>query len=137
MTMNAVTLSKEISPLLADYPVDAAYLFGSQASGYANEKSDVDIAVLLSSELSKEERFDIRIQLIGLFSKVLHKDVDVVVLNDISSLFFQYVILHEGQLIYEKSESAHLDFSIKTLGRYFDFQPFLNVYNHHYVQRSL
>lgn len=135
--MNAISLAKEIPLLLTDYPVDAAYLFGSQANGYANEKSDVDIAVLVSSGLSKEERFNLRIHLIGLFSKVFHKDADVVVLNDISSLFFQYMILREGQLVYEKSESARLDFSTKTLGRYFDFQPFLDVYNHHYVQRSL
>lgn len=135
--MNAITLSKDIPSLLADYPVDIAYLFGSQATGHANEKSDVDIAVLLSSGLSKEERFDVRIRLIGLFSKAFHKDADVVVLNDVSSLFFQYIILREGRLIYAKSESTRLDFSIKTLGRYFDFQPFLNLYNRHYVQRSL
>jgi len=43
---------------MAQYPVKAVYLYGSHASGKANENSDIDIAVVVE-EIENEEYFDI------------------------------------------------------------------------------
>jgi len=60
--------------------------------------------------------------------------VDVVILNDVSSLLFKYAILREGKLICRASESAMIDFENRIMGEYFDFQPFLKLYHEHYVK---
>lgn len=117
-----------------EFPVDLAYIFGSVAQHNARPESDVDIAVLLSGALSQEERFELRLKLIGALSRTLKKSVDVVVLNDTASLFFKYVILKEGQLLYQKSEEHRIDFESKLMSLYFDYQPFLEQYQQHYVE---
>ena len=114
-----------------------AYLFGSQIGENSNKKSDVDIAVMLPQGLSKNERFDLRLKLIGEIGKILKKDVDLIILNDTKSLFFKYVILKEGKVIYVGSDSELALFESKTLGLYFDFRPFLESYNKNYVKRAL
>ena len=126
--------------LFREHGVCAAYIFGSSVQGAHMQtfQSDVDVAVLLSDQLSKERRFAVRLKLMRILEKHFQRSVDVCVINDISSLFFKYVILSEGKLIYEdpKDESDRVDFEVRTLGEYFDFQPFLKEYNKHYVARS-
>ena len=113
-----------------------AYLFGSQISGYSDKNSDVDIAVMLPFEIKKEDRFDLRLKLMGEISKILKKETDVVILNDTRSLFFKYIIMKEGKIIYQENEVIVADFESKTLGMYFDFRPFLENYNKAYVKRN-
>lgn len=62
-----------------------AYLCGSHARGTANAVSDLDVAVLLELQLSKEERFDCRLALRRSISDALTLDdeqVDPVILAD-------------------------------------------------------
>ena len=73
----------------------------------------------------------------GAISKIFKKEVDVILLNDIRSLFFKYIIMKEGKIIYQENEASVADFESKTLGMYFDFRPFLENYNKAYVKRSL
>lgn len=128
---------KKLRSLFRRNGVVLAYLFGSQARETAGVDSDADIAVLLSKNLSKKTRFETRLTLMEECAKILKKETDLVVFNDISSLFFQYAILNEGRLIYQSSESEAVDFENKTLSRYFDFQPFLISYNKQYVKNNL
>lgn len=123
-----------LHPICQEFPVDLAYVFGSVAQENPHRESDVDIAVLLSDALSQEERFELRLKLIGALSRTLKKPVDVVVLNDTASLFFKYVILKEGQLLYQKSEEQRLDFESRLMSLYFDYQPFLEQCQQHYVE---
>ena len=60
----------------------------------------------------------------GAISKIFKKEVDIIVLNDIRSLFFKYIIMKEGKIIYQENEASVADFESKTLGMYFDFRPF-------------
>lgn len=129
-------IARAAKTILEEYGVEFAYMFGSAATGNATLKSDIDIAVFMPDTLSKEERFDLRLVLMGHLSRLLKRDVDVVALNDLLSLFFRYVIITEGRAFYEKRESRRMDFEMRTLGSYFDFQPFLEAYNRHYVQSN-
>ena len=113
------------------------YIFGSQVAGDATRESDVDVAVLLEKNLSDAKRFNIRLGLMDKLSRVFKKNVDVIVLNDTASIFFKYVIITEGQNIYEKSEGQRGAYESGIMGRYFDFQPFLDLYNKRYVQNNI
>ena len=128
---------KKMQVLFRKYGVILAYLFGSQARETAGPISDTDIAVLLPKKHSEKRRFEIRLALMRECAKILKSDTDLVVFNDVSSLFFQYVILNEGKLIYQSSEEEAIDFESRTLGRYFDFEPFLAAYNKQYVKNNL
>lgn len=130
-------IQRQIEKILRAQSVELAYLFGSSANHTDTPKSDVDIAVLFSDGFSKEERFGRRLALIGALSRFLKQEADVVVLNDLSSLFFRYVIVKEGVLLHQRSEAVRLDFESRTFGLYFDFQPFLIRYNQEYVKRGL
>ena len=136
MTEN-IMKNKDLMAVFKRNKVSFAYLFGSQADGSFSKDSDVDIAVMLPFEMKKEERFDLRLNLMGEISKILKKKVDVAVLNDIRSLYFKYIIIKEGRIIYKKTDLSPADFESKTLGIYFDFRPFLENYNKAYVKRSL
>jgi len=129
--------NKDLMAIFKENNVSFAYLFGSLASGNFNQDSDIDIAVMLPFEMKKKERFDLRLKLMGEISKILKKKVDVVVLNDVSSLYFKYIIIKEGKIIYKEIDLSPAEFESKTLGIYFDFRSFLENYNKAYVKRSL
>ncbi|MBI4994532.1 nucleotidyltransferase domain-containing protein [Candidatus Peregrinibacteria bacterium] len=129
--------AEQLLKVFRKYAISAAYLFGSAANGNERKDSDIDVAILLPADLSKKMRFEIRLALMHDLARVLDKNVDVVILNDIISLFFKYVIIKEGVLLYEKNESERIDFENRILSSYFDFQPFLNLYNRQYVKNNL
>ncbi|MFA5348933.1 MAG: nucleotidyltransferase domain-containing protein [Candidatus Paceibacterota bacterium] len=103
-----------------------SYLFGSFAMGTTNRSSDVDIAIYLDSKKVKD-LFDARLMLIKEFSQALKKDVDVVILNT-TKPFLKYVIIKEGKLVFQRDEGLKIDFEVKTLNEYFDFKPYMEMY---------
>ncbi len=128
---------QKLAAVFNRYPIDAAYLFGSIVTGSQTKDSDIDIAVLLEKNISPRKRFEIRLKLMGELERILKKNIDLVILNDIRSIFFKYVIIREGRIIYAKSEEKRIDFELQTLNEYFDFQPFLELYNKQYVKSNL
>ena len=118
---------KILKPIFKDSGVLFCYLFGSFANNNNISKSDVDLGVYLN-EKKHSDFFDKRLELISQFSKELKKDVDVIILNS-ASPFLKYVILKEGELIFEKERSKRIDFELKSINEYFDFRPILEKYN--------
>jgi len=115
-----------------------AYLFGSQATGQATKNSDFDFALMLSEKVKKDKRFNVRLKLISEISRLLKNNkVEVVVLNSEKSSFFKFVIIKEGEVVFEKDHSARVDFELKTMNEYYDFSPFLELYNQVYLKREL
>ena len=68
--------------------IQGIYLFGSYASGDATEKSDVDIAVLCIKRLS----FDLKLSLTSSLAMTLNKEVDLVELRYIDTIFKEEII---------------------------------------------
>lgn len=126
-----------VQKIFETHEVEFAYRFGSFGTEHERRDSDVDIAVFLNPEETPREHFDAKIRLITDLSKYFKKPVDVVVLNDTRSLFFKYILVKEGILIFNHNESLRIDFECQTLSLYFDYQPFLQDYNRAYVERSL
>lgn len=129
-------MKKKLQKIFEGQPVELGYIFGSFATGHQNNESDVDIAILLKPNLSKKKRFEIRLKLMTDLSRIFHREIDLVIFNDLKSIFFKYVIVTEGKLLYEKNEDEHVEFESRILGEYFDFAPFLEIYNKNYVKNN-
>lgn len=112
------------------------YVFGSTAQGLTNFESDVDLAIYLN-EKKVSNLFKKRLSLIEKIQSILKRSTEVVILNEIKSIFFKFVIIKEGKVIFERDHGKRVDFELKTMQEYYDFQPFLEEYNKAYLQRTL
>ncbi|UCD16043.1 MAG: nucleotidyltransferase domain-containing protein [Candidatus Omnitrophota bacterium] len=99
-----------------------AYLFGSQSKNKTGRLSDIDIAVYLDEHFDGNERFDIRLKLIGQIGSLLKTDkIDLIILND-SPLLLSFNIVHDGIIIYSSDESKRIQFEVRIMSLYFDQQ---------------
>ncbi len=103
-----------------------AYLFGSQATGHSNEKSDVDVAVYID-ENCKEKLFDIRLKLMEDITRATKKEVDVVILNQ-AKPFLNFVVIKEGEILINRDPEKELDFYLKTFNEYQDYKIFMKTH---------
>lgn len=71
------------------------YVFGSYADGTANAESDLDIALLTHQPLANIQRFELAQQL----ASHIHKDVDLVDLNQASTVL-QMQVLSTGRKLF-------------------------------------
>lgn len=112
--------------------VVVAYLFGSHARGEADARSDVDIALLLRSDLP--DTFRLKSQLDAKINSVLDSDeVDVVFLND-APLPLQAEIIRTGQVVVSKDEETRVEFEVRTMSAWWDLQPLLAEFDHLYFE---
>jgi predicted nucleotidyltransferase len=86
------------------YNVQFACLFGSYADGTQNESSDVDIAVYV-----EDTSLDSRLALHHELQKVLRKDIDLVVLNDVKNIYLLEAILDQGIVLKEHEDRAYYE----------------------------
>lgn len=87
---------------------DAAYIFGSVASGRDGERSDVDVAVIFRAQtLSREERVWRRVDLAEQLAELLVRPVDIVDLETCSPVV-AHQVLSRGQIIFEQNRPRRL-----------------------------
>ena len=108
--------------------VQAAYIFGSVATGRARRDSDIDVGVLVSDKVMRRDPFQYRLELMtDLMSILKRDDVDLILLNEAPPLL-AHRVLKNGKLIFERSASARVAFQVRTVNRYLDTQPMRNLY---------
>ena len=95
------------------------YLFGSYASCYANEKSDVDIAILQEERIPVELKCELALEL----SLLLRKDIDLVELRYVNTLF-QAEIIETSKRIATFDEKACDLYENYILCQAMDFREF-------------
>jgi len=108
-------------------PIIAIYLFGSYAKGKEKAKSDIDLAFVFDERFYKEDPFRAlqKAELLGSeISKMMHKAVDVVILNG-SSLSFAYYTVRNGICLYESSTIDRILYEVALDNKYQDFMPFI------------
>lgn len=108
--------------------IQAAYVFGSVATGRTRRDSDVDVAVLLDHPVRPDRALAYRLNLMSDLGSALGRtDVDVVVLNEATPLL-AHRVLSKGRLVYERSASARVRFQVRTASRYSDVLPMFETH---------
>ena len=108
--------------------IQAAYVFGSVATGRTRPDSDVDVAVLVDQRVKPAQMLKYRLKLMAdLGSALRRSDVDVVVLNEAPPLL-AHRVLSQGRRVFERSASARVRFQVKTAARYFDLIPMFETH---------
>jgi hypothetical protein len=103
--------------------IQAAYVFGSAATGRTRLDSDLDVAVLLARPLDARRALAYRLKLITELGAALQRsDVDVVILNDAPPLL-AHRVLSKGRLVFARSASARVRFQVRIAGLYADLVP--------------
>ena len=108
--------------------VAAAYLFGSRAEATARPDSDVDIAVILATDLEPDEAFWERVRLFGRLEDLMHPlQVDVVDLERVPPLL-AHEILRSHVLLCEHEPDRRIMVEARRQAEYLDFVPRLQYY---------
>jgi predicted nucleotidyltransferase len=109
MTSNIISveqIKEKTIPILRNYPVDKAILFGSYAKGEATNKSDIDLYIDTNGELRGLDF----VGLLEILVDALGADIDLI---DKSHIEPDSLIIQEiedgGVVIYEKSKDYHKD----------------------------
>ncbi|HKZ85269.1 MAG TPA: nucleotidyltransferase domain-containing protein [Anaerolineae bacterium] len=112
-----------IVDVLAAYPVEMAYLYGSVARGCPLPSSDIDIALVLTEMLSPYRRLRLELEIQAALENACGlSNVDVRAINH-APLTVQGRIIQEGLLLYERDKARRVTFEALIRRRYFDYQP--------------
>ncbi len=111
-----------------------AYLFGSTVRGDAGRLSDVDIGILLDEKISKKDRFDLELKLIGEIAILIKKNkIDLIVLNE-APLLLAYNIIKSG-IILKSDETERVKFETKILSIYMDEKYYIKRHTEETLKR--
>ena len=107
-----------IQTVLKDYPdTQAIYLFGSWGTEDEWPDSDLDMAALLPPEQAKKVDFRAWLDLTMGLSGIVHKEVDLLNLRQVSTVFQKEVVMADRR-IYTGDEYAADEFEMLTLSFY-------------------
>lgn len=103
-----------------------ALVFGSYSTGRQKKQSDIDIAVYLK----KIPDVDTFLKLISKLADVVHKDVDVIILNT-ASVFMRHQVFKYGIPIVIKNLSKYIRFREKNMDDYeeYNYISGMNLYD--------
>ncbi len=123
-----------VDAIAGDADVSALFSFGGLAAGRLSPLSDLDFAVLLSKRLSRRQRSEKLLELIGVFNSVFRTDeIDLVLLND-APLKFDHRILKTGKLLHVRNEGELVDFREKVVKLYLDFRYFRDSFDRGFLE---
>ncbi|MFQ5613150.1 MAG: nucleotidyltransferase domain-containing protein [Anaerolineae bacterium] len=109
--------------VLANYPVEIAYLHGSVARGCPLPASDVDIALVLSQVPESYQRLRLELEIQAALEDACRlSNLDVRAINQ-APLRVQGSIVQAGVLLYSRDKKRRVAYEVLTRKRYFDFQP--------------
>lgn len=112
-----------VAVVLAKYPVEIAYLYGSVARGCPLPSSDVDIALVLAESPAAYERLILELDVQAALEDACRlSGLDVRTINH-APLTAQGRIIQEGVLLYERDKDRRVAFEALTRRKYFDYRP--------------
>ncbi|MBL7074319.1 nucleotidyltransferase domain-containing protein [candidate division KSB1 bacterium] len=125
--------SEKLTELLAGYPVETCYLFGSYARDDEGPLSDIDLAVFFDESLDKPKCSDLRLRLIGEIQRILKTDrLDLVDLNS-SPLALHFKAIKEGKILFCRDELKRIRKEVRIMSLYFDRQ----YYDRRHIKNKL
>lgn len=110
--------------------VELVIVFGSQITGNAHSKSDVDIGIVFNNaQKRKKDPVEVYGSLHEDFTKVFKlRHIDIVYLTEVS-LALQYKAIRDGVVLYESNQSSFADYKENVLKKYFDFKYVEDIFN--------
>ena len=102
--------------------IEFAYLFGSFATDKISNHSDIDIAIYVKDGF---DSFDSGLQVHHKLEIALHKDIDVVVLNDVKNYRLLKDIIYKGVLL--KDGKNRSMFEVRKQHEIIDFFNFKRI----------
>ena len=107
-------MDTDLSPLLDAVPdLEAAYVFGSRATGDARPDSDLDVAVLAPRPLDPVDRFRFQERL----AAHLGLDVDLVDLRSASTVM-RAEVLRTGRVVLDRDPTARAFWEVTAMSAY-------------------
>ncbi len=128
---NLQKTKSKLHAVLGKFPeVQAAFLFGSVASGRAREDSDIDLA-LVPGDSDLNER---KLQILTAITKTGLDNIDLVILGTKDPVL-RYEAIRQNCLVYAREEFDRGAYYSKAMREYFDFEPVLAVQREAYKRR--
>jgi len=118
----------QISQIIAKYPVEYAYLYGSFAEKTNRPWSDLDIALIVAGSFPPAQYSQLEIEIskeIDQLSPGINSDVRI--FNQ-APLNYQIQVVQNGKLIFCRDETGRVNFETKVRSEYFDFLPLKKEY---------
>ncbi|MEW6095911.1 MAG: nucleotidyltransferase domain-containing protein [bacterium] len=108
-----------------DYNLDMAFLYGSWATGYPREDSDVDLAVTFLKELSDNEIFEIITDISYNLSSKINKEVNILpIYRDFRKPMVYYNAIILSKPIYIKEFQEYVKLKNEAIFQMEDFSIF-------------
>lgn len=112
-----------VAPVLAEYPVELAYLHGSVAKGCPLPTSDIDIALVLAELPPSYEQLTLELAIQAALEDACQlSNLDVRSINE-APVMVQGGIVQEGVLLYSCDDDCRIAFEVLTRKKYFDYRP--------------
>jgi predicted nucleotidyltransferase len=125
--MNPVVNFDKITDVLkGDNNIVFALVFGSQANnGQANRLSDVDIGIFTKDDIPLLRMG----RIVSALEKVLKKEVDLVVLNDLYKRKpnFAFQVISSAKLLFTRDEDLFVEFKKNVFLYYLDAKPLIDM----------
>jgi len=117
---------KEIADFGKIKSIQLVYLFGSAASGHLTPLSDIDIAYLDDGSANP---FDFEIELEACVREIFPDAgrIDLVRLIG-APIQAKFNVVHDGKLLYVRSDEIRSEFEAETVLEYLDFEPTLEKF---------
>ncbi|OGC24015.1 hypothetical protein A3J90_01870 [candidate division WOR-1 bacterium RIFOXYC2_FULL_37_10] len=108
------------------YCIEAAFLFGSYASGFIKEESDVDIAIVFSKDIDSDEKILNFISQITVdINSYINAEVDIMpIYNDFRKPMVYYNAIILGIPLYVKDKNQYISLFNEALFQMNDFELF-------------
>ena len=120
-----VNFEKITDVLKGDNNIIFALVFGSQANGKANRLSDVDIGIFTKDDIPLLRMG----RIVSALEKVLKKEVDLVVLNDLYKRKpnFAFQVISSAKLLFTRDEDLFVEFKKNVFLYYLDAKPLIDM----------
>ena len=116
-------LTARLADVLAGYPVEMAYLYGSVARGRPLPSSDIDIALVFTEQLPPYRRLTLELDIQAALEEAGGlTGLDVRSINH-APLTVQGQVVQGGLLLYERDRNRRVAFEALIRRKYFDYQP--------------
>lgn len=129
-------LRQVLPKILAPRPVLLAYLHGSLARGWATPLSDIDIALVLPTELPALTQLDLELDIEGELSAIGFPNADVRSINRAPLAVLGQVVT-QGILLFCRDEAQRCEFEDRIRQQYQAMLPALNEETWEYIRNAV